>query len=500
MSQARILIVEDDRIVARDIQQQLARMGHVVVGISATGEDAVSLATDRQPDLVLMDIRLEGEMDGIEAARRIRDRHQIPIIFLTAYANDETVYRASLTEPFGYLLKPFEVPQMRAVIQMALYKHAADARIRMTERRYEATLASIGDGVIVCDNEARVDFINRVAEALTGWPSADALGQPADAVLVTLDEESRGRLDGAAGLVLRQGASARHERRSVLLARDGTESAIEERCSPIIDDRGAIAGAVLVFSDVTQRRQVAEALRKAEAELVHVGRLTLMGELAAAIAHEVNQPLMAIITNAGTCLQYLSREQPDLTRSRTAVERIIRDAQRAGNVVRSIQALSRRAPAEPGRIDLNAVILDTLSLVQAELRQAGVQLSTGLAPDLPAVHGDRVQLQQVLLNLVMNAVEAMLPVETRLLRITTGMLDGLVLTSVEDTGVGIDPALTDTVFKALFTTKPDGMGMGLSISRSIVELHDGRLSVRAGLPCGSVFEFVLPAAGDGEGA
>ena len=503
MIAARILIVEDDRIVARDIQHQLSRMGHVVVGMSASGEDAVRLACSQQPDLVLMDIRLEGEMDGIEAARRIRDAQRIPIVFLTAYANDEVVQRASLTEPFGYLLKPFEEPQMRTVIQMALYKHASDTRLRLSERRYAATLASIRDGVILCNRDGRVDFMNRAAETMTGWTAAEAAGQPLSAVFVAVDEETQEPLEDFSAVVLRSGEFAPPERQSRLLPRGGEEPAgivVEERCSAIIDDRGDLVGSILVFRDLTQRRRIAEALRTAQADLAHIGRLTMMGELAAAVAHEVNQPLMAIVTNAGTCLQHLSQPQPDLDRTRVVVERIVRDAQRAGDVVRSIRALARRTPVDPGWVDISALIADTLELVRAELRRARVTVETDLRAEPPWVHGDRVQLQQLVLNLVMNAIEAMsaddLP--ERRLRIVTGSDAGLIRVRVEDSGPGIADADVDAIFRALYTTKPDGLGMGLSISRSIVELHGGRLTGTPGAAGGSVFEVVLPVSPGGK--
>lgn len=502
MIAARILIVEDDRIVARDIQHQLSRMGHVVVGMSASGEEAVRLAGSHQPDLVLMDIRLEGEMDGIEAARRIRDAQRIPVVFLTAYANDEVVQRASLTEPFGYLLKPFEEPQMRTVIQMALYKHASDAKLRMSERRYAATLASIRDGVILCDPQGRVDFMNRVAETMTGWTAAEAAGQPLASVFVAVDEETQEPLEDFSAVVLRSGAFAPPERLSRLLPRGETAPVgvvVEERCSAIIDDRGELVGSILVFSDLTQRRQIAEALRKAQADLAHIGRLTMMGELAAAVAHEVNQPLMAIITNAGTCLQHLSQPHPDLAKTRVVVERIVRDAQRAGDVVRSIHALARRTPADPGWVDMSALIADTLALVRAELRRARIMVETDLQAGSPWVHGDRVQLQQLVLNLVMNAVEAMADPDLpeRRLRIVTASEDGWIRVRVEDSGTGIADADVDAIFRALYTTKSDGLGMGLSISRSIVELHGGRLTATPGTPCGSVFDFVLPVSSGG---
>src|ERR1700730_11049155 len=156
MTPARILIVEDDRVVARDIEQQLVRIGHTVVGITARADEAVRLAEETRPDLVLMDIFLDGSSDGIEAAQRIRDGVEAPVIYLTAYADDQTLQRASATDPLGYLLKPFEDSQLRTAIEMALYKHAAEQKLRESERRYAVTLSSIGDAVIATDAKARI--------------------------------------------------------------------------------------------------------------------------------------------------------------------------------------------------------------------------------------------------------------------------------------------------------------------------------------------------------
>src|SRR5258708_4312572 len=205
MTPARILIVEDDRVVARDIQQQLSRIGHAVVGTTARGEDALQLALNTQPELVLMDVRLEGAVDGIDAAQQVREHCHIPVVFLTAYADDETVQRASATEPFGYLLKPFEDSQLRTVIEMALYKHAAQRKLRESARRFVATLSSIGDAVIATDDRAQVTFMNPVAEALTGWSQAQAAGRPLAEVFRIVNEETRRPVEDPAAKVLRLG-------------------------------------------------------------------------------------------------------------------------------------------------------------------------------------------------------------------------------------------------------------------------------------------------------
>ncbi|MDE1184758.1 PAS domain S-box protein [Paraburkholderia sp.] len=277
MEHARILIVEDDRIVARDIQQQLQRIGHTIAGVTARGEDALQLALDTAPDLVLMDVRLEGEIDGIDVARQLRDRCRIPVVFLTAYADSETVERAAHAEPFGYILKPFEDLQLRTVVEMALYKHRAEARLRESERRYAITLSSIGDAVIATDRACRITFMNPVAEALTGWPRDAALGQPLSDVFVAIDEASGQPIDDPAARVLASGAATHIVADSiadavsdtVLVSIDGRRTPIEASASPIAGDRASVEGVVVVFHNVSERRQAEQAslLRKTNARL-----------------------------------------------------------------------------------------------------------------------------------------------------------------------------------------------------------------------------------------
>jgi len=493
---ARIMVVEDDRVVARDIQQQLVRIGHVVVGTTARGEDALDLALSTQPEIVLMDIRLEGSTDGIVAAQQIREHCHIPVVFLTAYADDETVRRASITEPFGYILKPFEDLQLRTVIEMALYKHAAERRLRESERRYVATLSSIGDAVIATDDMAKITFMNPIAERLTGWPMEDAFGQSLSTVFRIVNEETRDTVEDPAAKVLRLGAIVGLANHTILLARDGREVPIDDSGSPIVDDHGGITGTVLVFRDITERRQSEEELRQAQEGLARMARLMTLGELTVSIAHEVSQPLMAIVTNAAACLRWLADDGFDLGEARLAAERIVKDGHRAGDVIASIRALTRKSSIEMKQLPINEVIADMLDLLRPELRHNEISLEVDLASDVQPVVGDRIQLQQVILNLVMNGVEAMgeTPQTARLLRvISRGGEPGRMLVGVADTGKGLDPSQIENVFEAFYTTKPEGMGLGLSICRSIVEAHGGRLWVSPNIPHGSVFWFSLPA-------
>jgi PAS domain S-box-containing protein len=251
--------------------------------------------------------------------------------------------------------------------------------------------------------------------------------------------------------------------------------------------------------DVTDRKLGEEALRNAIADLERVARLTTIGQLTASIAHEINQPLAAIVTNSSACLRWLEGDRFDLDEARLSAKRIVRDGHRAGDIVRSLRALARKSAPEMMRLDINDLIRDVVALMRTELRRNDVLIETDLAEGLSPILGDRVQLQQVMLNLIMNGIEAMSAVtgRPRLLAVKSRIEEGgVVLIAVEDSGSGLSPEAATRIFEAFFTTKPEGLGMGLSICRSIIDLHGGRLWVVPRLPQGSVFQFTLPAANE----
>jgi signal transduction histidine kinase len=246
---------------------------------------------------------------------------------------------------------------------------------------------------------------------------------------------------------------------------------------------------------MAERQRAEEALRTSQAELAHATRVTAMGELAASIIHEVTQPLTGIVTNGNACLHWLAGAAPNVEKARGAVARIIRDSNRASEVIYDIRTLVKKTPPHQEEVDLNDLIYRTLTLANGEMTGEQVELQTELAVGLPNVLGDRVQLQQVLLNLIMNAIEAMRTINgRRLLLIRSAMQDPESVTvSVCDSGTGIDPHKADHLFDAFFTTKPQGMGMGLSVCRTIISAHGGQLSSANNAGPGATFEFTLPA-------
>jgi C4-dicarboxylate-specific signal transduction histidine kinase len=251
---------------------------------------------------------------------------------------------------------------------------------------------------------------------------------------------------------------------------------------------------VLLFEH--RRRRNAEALaRKRMSELAHVNRIATAGELSASLTHEIKQPLAAMVTNANAGLRWLGRMTPNFEEARSAFQRIVNDGHRAGQVLGSVRQMFEKDSGKRAQVDLNALIREVLALLEGELRSHGVTLQADLTDALPEVSGNRVQLQQVIVNLTMNAVEAMQAVTNRprLLRLTSEIdKANHVLIRIEDSGPGIAVENIDRIFNAFFTTKPHGIGMGLSICRSIIEAHDGRLWVSPGVDYGSVFQFTLP--------
>ena len=278
-----------------------------------------------------------------------------------------------------------------------------------------------------------------------------------------------------------------------ILPPGGTVKHIHTVGHPVLNASGNLAQFVGSSTDITERKQAEEALRQAQTDLAHASRVTTMGELTASLAHEVNQPIAAAVTDANTCLRWLTRDQPDLEEAREAASRIVRDATRAADIISRIRLLFKKVSPQRELVDVNEVIREMTILLRNEVSRYSISVRTELEADFPLVMGDRVQLQQVFMNLILNAIDAVKDVNgTRELAIKSQREENdQLLVSVSDTGVGLPPQ-QDQIFNAFFTTKPHGTGMGLRISRSIVESHGGRLWAADNSPRGASFHLTLP--------
>ena len=256
--------------------------------------------------------------------------------------------------------------------------------------------------------------------------------------------------------------------------------------------------ALAMAASLSEQRRAEEALRQAQADLAHVNRVTTMGELTASLAHEVNQPIAAAVANASACLHWLAAQPPNLDEARAAAMNVVKDGTRAAEIVSHIRLLFKKATPQRELVDLNEVIREMIVLLHSEVTRCSISVRTELAADLPQVTGDRVQLQQVMMNLITNSIAAMKDVNGRreLAIKSQRAEDGLIAVCISDSGVGLPPQQADQIFNAFFTTKRDGTGMGLPISRTIVESHNGRLWAAENSPCGASFHLVLPIKGE----
>ena len=279
-----------------------------------------------------------------------------------------------------------------------------------------------------------------------------------------------------------------------ILLPDGTIRHIHTVGHPVLTASGDLTEFVGSSTNITERKQAEDALRQAQADLARISRVTMMGELTASLAHEVNQPIAAAVTDASTCLRWLRRDQPDLEEARAAASRAVKDATRAAEIVRRIRLFFKKGNPHRELLDLNEVIREMTVLLRGETARYSILVRTELAENLPALAGDRVQLQQVLMNLMMNSIEAMRDIEgTRELTIKSQPAENeQIMASVSDSGVGLPKQQMDEIFDAFFTTKVHGTGMGLRISRSIVESHGGRLWATDNTPRGASFHLILP--------
>jgi PAS domain S-box-containing protein len=273
----QILVVEDSSLISLDIQRALKFLGYGIAGSASTGAEAIEAAERLKPDLILMDIRLKGDMDGIEAARQIKLKYDIPVVYLTAYADEATVERAKLTEPLGYLIKPFEERELNSILQVAIYKHHLDQKLRESEKWLSTTLKSIGDGVIATDSEGKVKFMNPVAELLTGWTQEEAAGKSLDEVFIISNEETGEIIENPVLKVLENGVTVGLANHTILTDKKGINRFISDTASPILDDSGKVSGVVLVFQDVTTKKIAEIAVRISEEKFRSVFEKSAVG-------------------------------------------------------------------------------------------------------------------------------------------------------------------------------------------------------------------------------
>jgi PAS domain S-box-containing protein len=378
------------------------------------------------------------------------------------------------------------------VVEIAQRK-LTEEELRRTEERFRLLVETVQDyAIYMLDPAGIVTSWNVGAEHIKGYRTEEIIGQHFSRFFSAEDVE-RGEPEMELEVAVEQ---SRFSSEVWRVRKDGSRFWASVVITALHDQQGKLVGFSKITRDLTERKQTEQALQNATAELAHMARVTTMGELAASIAHEINQPLAAIVNNANASSRLLASEPPDLDEVRVALADIAEAGTRAGEIISRIRAFLKKAVPAKTRVDINQVIREVLAVTPGELDKHQVSVRTELLPGLAPVQGDRIQLQQVILNLIVNGIDAMTSVTDRprvLLVRSQPQESGGVLVSVQDSGAGLDPKNIGHLFDPFFTTKPEGMGMGLPISRSIVETHGGRLWLTPNDGQGVTFQFTLPA-------
>ena len=338
MKRAKILIVEDEMIIAGELEARMVALGYDVAGIAASGEEAIQLAFEKRPDLVFMDIVLKGEMDGIQAAGVISKGLSIPIVYLTAYADQSTLERAKVTEPMGYLVKPFSESELRAAVEIALYKHEAETKLREIGQRLTDTLKGMGDGVLTTDLRGRITVMNPAAESLVGCRYEDVVGKDLGEVFKIIHRDTGAPIESPVTRALREGTIVDRGENTLLVTRSGEEIPIDDTAAPVRDDEGNITGVVLVLRDGTERLRSEAWTKQLEAQSLQAEKLESLVTVVGGVAHDLNNTLSDML---GFTQLALEEAEPASTISQN-LRQVETLGQQAAEMIRQLLVFSRK--------------------------------------------------------------------------------------------------------------------------------------------------------------
>ena len=454
MSKATILIVEDETIVAADLASKVSQLGYEVSGMLDRGEDAINHLRKQRPDLVLMDIRLSGKMDGVEAAEIIRREFDLPVIYLTAHSDRATLERAKLTEPFGYILKPFDELALGTHIEIALYKYQAESRLRQAHDQLELRVEERTRELKLAEQELKE--INETLERRVTERTAEL-----ESANILLRDSRR------AALNLMEDAEA---------ARKKAEQAEKELLAMNID----------LEQRVEQRTRE---LQESQKQFLHAEKLSAIGKLSASIAHEFNNPLQGIISILKGVQKRAVMDEED----KQLLDAAIGEGDRIKNLIRSLQDFNRPSSDKKAMMDVHHSLDAILLLQKSDLNGKRIAVMRDFMEGLPRIVAVPDQIKQVFLNLLVNAADACSQTGG-VITISTWQEDEKAAVAIRDTGVGIKPEDLEQIFQPFFTTKAEvkGTGLGLSVSYGIVKHHQGEILVESQPGEGTTFTVLLP--------
>ena len=500
----QVVIVEDETIVALDIKAQLEREGYGVSGVFATGEDVIEALPSLECDLVLLDIRLRGEMDGVETAEVVKSRFELPVILLTAYGDEETLQRAKLAQPFAFILKPFDDKELRNAIVISLYRHNMERTLAERESLFSTTLESIKDGVIVTDESYQMRFVNSVAEHLLGAKRPDLIGRKIDECASFCNEAGE-PVDLAAA----------QWGRLQLSVEDGSPVPVHVSVTPMHGQGGNRSGWVIAVQDVSEQVAQQKKLRDRDEQLRRSQRMEAIGRLTGGIAHDFNNLLTVIMGYSKLLGEEVSEINGfDASSLKEDIDGIQRATVRSAALTRQLLAFSRNQVMEPRDVDVNQIISDMEKMLQRMVSE-DVITQVDLMADPSVVHADPSQLEQVLMNLAVNARDAMpdggrLAIRTETCELGEADLESqeklspgpYVRILVRDTGTGMAKETAEHIFEPFYSTKEPGRGTGLGLSTvyGIVAQSGGFIDLETKLGRGTTFHVFLPVIARSAGA
>ena len=488
-SATRILLVEDEAIIALDLRQRLEALGYTVTGIAVNGADALALAEVTSPTLVFMDITIQGPIDGIETAKVLTSRMDVPVVFLTAHADTGTIRRAKAAKPYGYLVKPFEERELATTIEMAVYRHKTEADARLLQQAISC--ASVG--IVVANTHEPllpITMSNAAFERMTGYPADETLGRSAW-FLEGRDTDPRATAE------IRRAIQEQRECQVSLLVyrKDGTAFWDDLALSPVRNSVGEVTHFLFFHADASARKH-------SEAALFQAQKVEAIGQLAGGVAHDFNN-ILAVIT--GYC-EMAQRQIDGAHPARPRLDQILKAANRAAALTRQLLAFSRKQVLQPRPLDLNTIVADTHKML-GRLIGENIALVLKPAAGLGTVNADPGQIEQIILNLAVNARDAMPRGGTLIFETRNVDLDAeyamqhpatvagrYVMLAVSDTGGGMSSEVQAKAFDPFFTTKAEGQGTGLGLSTvyGIVKQSGGNIWVYSEPGHGTTFRIYLP--------
>jgi hypothetical protein len=480
LSCKKILIVEDGALVADDLKRRLERSGYTIAGIAATGIDAINMTREHRPDLVLMDIRLRGAMDGIEAAEAIHQHFDVPVVYLTAHTDRETIARAKATCPYGYIVKPFGTTDVRTHIEMAHARYLMERELSESRAWLDATLRSVADAVIAVDTGGRIALLNPAAEELTGWPAAEAHGRELLDVFRIVDEQTSQPAANPVLPFLHQSPAPVERRNYRLIARNGAAAVVEASISANRNGKGLL-GAVIVFHDVRVQRQLEERAR-------HAHKMDAIAVLAGGVAHDFNNLLTIILGYTDVLTARLGPDDRALTEIWNA-------AKAAAALTRQLMTLSRSEVVQPEPVDLNNIISSSLKMLQ-KILGPDRDFALALASEPAYVLADAGQVRQILVSLVTYAHETMPKAGWVEIATVADAPGGFVELLFKCDGRTLSKGGRDKVFEPFVETRNFGRGtnLGLAIVHSIAVQNGGSVEVQDVDGDGNAFQVLLPRA------